>query len=224
MPYRKRRTMRRRKRRVKPQDRSIQSYIKQGVPAGLPTNRVCLIRWNDIYQFVSTSGTLFEYFFRANSCFDPQVTAGGSEPQAGIIMRSLYNHAVVLKSKISCTFVRAADTSTGSIPFTCGINLEDDGTNTYVNARELIEARKGTHAYGQSDHRMTVTSNYDAKKFFNVTDVNDNIDRIGYATASVPNEEAYYNVYLQGHGSTSVTTGMIVTIDYLVEYSEPKDI
>lgn len=204
---------------------SYQMYRQpQGEIAGIPLKRTAMVRWNDVYQIASTGGILEEFAFRANGPWDPQNTVGGSGPLALQTFKNIYNHMVCLKSRIRIRWTRPAGATTVVTPIYAGVTLDDSGGTLFTQAREIIESRKGQYVIVdyQDSHNDTHTS-FDAKKFFNITDPNDNIDRIGSTTQGTPTEEAYYIAWLETIGTGSQTLTMDVTIDYIIEFSEPKD-
>lgn len=210
-----RRTMYRRRRRL----------TAQGVPSGLPVIRIAKLRYCDTFTLQSPVGALAEYMFRANSVFDPNSTAGGHQPMGFDQWAALYNHYVVKGSKINVRIMH--DTGSGTdIAVRCGVYLTDGSSSGYTDATEFIEARKGHYRNlgNGADKAVRMNLGYSTRKFFNITNVKDNVGRLGAAVTANPTEQAYYAIWVQSASSNSETVNVTAVIDYIVEFSEPKDL
>jgi len=72
----------------------------------------------------------------------------------------------------------------------------------------------------------TLTKGYSAKKFYNITNIGDNIDRLGAGILANPSEEACFSVFAgptPGSATDIGTVYVTVSIDYIVMFSEPKE-
>lgn len=195
-------------------------YSSMSVPAGLPSSiRRCKLRYNQQQQMSSTAGVINKYFFRANSLFDPDSTGIGTQPYPFDTMASLFNHYLVLGSKMTLK-VRAAN----AVPYYCGIYLTDAGSISYTTASEFISAKHGTYKVGVTDKPCDLVAKYSAKKFFNVTDVKDNSTKLGALVTANPTEAAYFCVWVQAMSGGTTTVTLDVTIDFISSWSEPKDL
>ena len=173
---------------------------------------------------VGVVGIISKYVFRANSLFDPNVTGGGHQPMTFDQMSVFYNHYVVSGAKITVKAYSTDDAA--SVPTLVGVMLNDD-TTTPSNFTEVLEQRKGRYTIvNPSQKAVTVSQTYSAKKFFNITDIKDNLTRIGAAIDKDPVDDAYFTIYaLPMNGSTDTGAfNCIVTIDYTAHFSEPRDI
>lgn len=135
----------------------------------------------------------------------------------------LYNHYVVLGSKITVTFAPMVSAN----PIVCGVYLTDAPALPYASYSQFIEAGRGMHKLITPESKpVTTMSRYSAKKFYNVKDVKDNLDRLGNTTTANPFESAYYHVWLQSADkqTTSAIVYAIITVEYTVLFSEPKDL
>lgn len=175
----------------------------------------------------STGTSIAQASFRANGISDPDVALGGKRPIAYDQWSQWYNHYIVVGAK--ATFKLFPETNTTNVPNAVGVFLSDDTTipNAYDS---IIMQDRGMYKLvptAQTSGGMyTFTQSYSAKKFFNITDVKDNFDRLGSSFGSDPSEQAYFNIWCQPVDKLTNTggfTGMIV-IDYIVELSEPKEI
>ena len=201
--------------------RAYYPLVSMGTPSGVQTNRRAKLRYSDLITLTSTSGGRGSYTFRANSVFDPDYTATGHQPISYDFWANMYNHYVVLGSKITMT---VADSGTSTTPGIIGIFLDDDTTIPYSTPNTFIESGKGTWKMLQGDKSKpsTVISKYSAKKFFNVTDVNDNLNRLGANVVSNPTESAEFHCWYFTLDASTETVYAQVVVDYIVEFSEPK--
>jgi len=139
--------------------------------------------------------------------------------------KSLYNHYVVVGAKITATVL--SDT-VGNSPFVVGTYLTDQAVLPYTSWYGFKEARKGTQRLfngGAGNTRSQSTmSKFSAKKFYNVTDIKDNMDRLGALTDTNPGENAYFIIYYQQINSVTDTKNLCITVDYIVDFSEPKNL
>lgn len=209
-------------RRVYKQKR-YKSHIVRGVPSGMPNVRIANLRYSDTQTLTSSGSTLVGSIWRANSIHDPQQAIGGHRPMGTVTWAGLYNHYVVLGSKITCNFVSA--TSTGVAPGTAGIYLNAIDSFPYTTAGAFIEAKRGSHKQMpvSTTRQISLRNTFSTKKFFNVKDVKDNLNRLGAATNANPVEEAYYLIWFVTQTGTT-TWYFTVTIDYCVLFSEPKSL
>ena len=169
----------------------------------------------------STAGAMQTKIVRANDIFDPDYTGTGHQPMGFDQWAVLYNHFVVLGSKVTCRFVLDADEND---PAYVGVYISDDTTTPYTDASECIESKKGqTKILARPDKAGHVTATYSAKRFYNVTDVKDNVDRLGSTVTASPTEQALFHYWLQGVNET-INGDVDVTIEYIVMFSEPKDL
>jgi len=220
MPYRnKKKTKRKtyRKRRRQSQRTAMTT------PSGMPLARTTNLRYCDSITLNSTSGVLGRRLFRANSVFDPDYSGTGHQPMGFDQWALLYNHYVVKGSKITVTFRNNDGNNVSEFPSAVGIYLSDSPTTSYTNYTSLVEARRGSHRMLQHFQTPKISGYFSAKKFYNITNIKDNFSRLGATTGANPTEDAYYNVYYQALGTTGAIS-IDVVIDYVVEFSEPKDL
>ncbi len=212
--YRKRRTYRK---------RGYKSLVSNYVPSGISTTRVANLRYVETIQLSSSAGTLDSHAFSANSIHDPNVTGIGHQPMGHDTWASLYNHYVVLGSKVTIRIAPGNIKSSSMV----GVLLTDASTPPYTEASTFQEARKGSVRLIAEEQGKAVilSSKFSAKRFFNVKDVKDNVQRLGADSNVSPTEQAYYIVWAQSQTATfSANYTCVVQIDYIVAYSEPKDL
>lgn len=211
------------KKRVVRRRRKYVSLSSRSVPSGMPTVKVAKLRYVENLSRISTAGTMNNYLFRANGIFKPNVTGVGHKPMGFDQWKLLFNHYVVLGSKITIKVI--PETSAVS-PAHCGIYLTDTVTPPYTNPSTLMESRRGTYkALSPNMARaVTVTNTFSCKKFFNVTDVKDNSARFGGTFLEDPYDLAVYDFWYGTVDGSTDTVFIQVLIEYIVIFSEPKDL
>jgi len=200
--------------------------INRGVPSGMPTQRTASLRYVTKIELTPVLGALRDYIFRANSLFDPDQTGAGHQPMGRDTWATLYNHYVVLGSKI--TIEASQQEASGSVSniAAVGVYLNDSITIAYTDMTEYAEARRGQYKLVNSRQTKPakLSNSFSAKNFFNITDVKDNKSEIGALVGFNPTEAAYYHVWGQTMDSSTTVITYIVTIDYIVSFSEPKSL
>lgn len=213
------------KRKTKRKGRKRYPLYSMGTPSGIPTIRRASLRYCDEVLITSTGGLLnTNQKFLANGLFDCNVALGGHQPMGFDTWASLYNRYVVLGSKIRCEVALTDVGNDGGMY--AGIFLDDDSSVTYGSLTGLVEARKGNHVTCTNQRAPQYTSSkYSARAFHNITDIKDNMYTIGAPVTADPTDKAYYVIWgesIKTAQSNSYTA--LVIIDYIVEFSEPKDL
>lgn len=195
---------------------------RNGIPSGMPLTRRAYLRYCDQIELTSTTGLMSNHVFRANSVYDPDFTSTGHQPMGYDIWSSLYNHYVVKGARIR---ISPAMDSGQAVPAMFGVYLTDDTTPPYTTWTGYAEAKKGTirQYLGRQSFTKSAVSKYSAKQFFNIKDVKDNVVRIGAGVGANPTEQAHFIMWFQCMDTSTETFQFSVTIDYIVEFSEPKD-
>lgn len=233
--YRKRKSMgkrrrgfgsRRRKNTRKRTNVNVRSNI---VPIGLGFPRKIMIthKYVDIAS-KTVSGALGIYLYKCNGMYDPDYTGTGHQPMYFDQMGALYDHYVVVGSRIRVTFLPYIG-ATGLGNFRVGIFTADANTiaPTDFNAfAEQSTARwktlSGFNSYATADQR-TLTSRWSAKKFFG-KGVLANTDLQG-TTSGDPTELSYYCIGVAPLSDISAEqVQFTVEIDYIAVWKEVKSI
>lgn len=196
-----------------------------GFASGLPQSRRVSLRYCSNAVITSTSGTLGSHYFRATSLFDPDQTGTGHQPMGFDQMAALYNHYLVLGSKIT---IRAMPDQNGDINSAVfGVYVSDDTSTPYTDYTGFIEAKRGVYkCIANQRNQISLKYGFSTKKFFNISDVKDNRSTLGASIGSNPSEEAYFILYYQNLESPGETSehNFLITIDFIAEFSEPKDL
>lgn len=211
--------------------RAAKAYAPTRVPrsmSGFPSTKSVMMRYCTAFTLSSTTGTLPIQRFRANSIYDPDYTGAGHQPLGHDQWAQFYTSYVVTSSKITVWFSNAAGVET-TLPV-IGIILQD-GTAVGTDLELLIEQGKSKWAVATPSNQSggpvprIKGIRYDAKSFFNVADVKDNLTRIGADFNNNPSDEADYVVWAQGSDQAStLALTCLAVIEYKVLMSEPKQL
>lgn len=144
-------------------------------------------------------------------------------------MALFYNHYLVVSSKITITFTPI---TTYNYPIVCGIFLSDDATVTTTNLTQMLEQQGVTYKYlnaNTGDKSVTVSKTYSLKKFFNVSNIKDQLrSTTGAIFGSSPSDGAFFAAFVASTDYSGLTNPPLVhtniRIDYNVLCSERKEI
>lgn len=228
MPKRKRTTYNRRSNKRRAYGGRVRRRRRSLATFGIPRSRTVKLRYVENLSLNAAAGTPATYIFRANSINDPNYSGVGHQPSNHDMWASLYNHYVVKGSKLT---IRACGTN-GTNPSILAVQLNDDTTLTLTSNTQIMEQGKarwtlvGNSISNGDMHKNKVTCTYSARKDHGIKDVKDNITRIGAAVGANPSEEMYYHVWTHAVNASvdAAIIDCVVTIDYVVTYSELKDI
>lgn len=217
-PYRRRRTFKRRRRTYK-----RRSVIPRA-PSGMHANRPVRMRYCKDGFLASTAGALNHIVFSMNDIFDPEYAVGGHQPMGFDQMAGLYNRYIVLGSKLTVTFYDNA--SSHQAPAVVGACMSDDATPPYSTLTSYIEAKRGQYRTVTGGARVPIRLKcmYSPRKFWGIKDIEDHRLKIGAATVGSPEDIAKCIVWLQCTDGGNQTLSMTVVIDYLVQFTEAKDL
>lgn len=141
---------------------------------------------------------------------------------------TFYNHYVVLGSKMTATFCGTSNDPSGMN--VCGVHLSDDTTTTtdvtHMLELGLTNFKAQSRSAGQATNVRKVTKGFSAKKYFHLTNVNDNTARVGSVIGGNPSDSAFFCVF---HGATNSlidppAVDVTICIDYIVLFSEPREL
>lgn len=202
------------------------SRVPRGVSVYSNFKRVTHQRLCGTLSLTGTSGAMGTFSLSANGPFN--VDGAGAQPMFWDQQVLFWDHYVVLGAKITLRYV---PTSANLTAFIAGIFLNDDNSFPGSNYRAMSESGRSRYKLftvntsGTSGTNQTLTQKFSAKKFFNVTNVKDRIYDIGAATSSLPVDPAQFTIYIQDvNNTTTVQATFLYTIDYIIQWSEPKDI
>lgn len=164
------------------------------------------------------------HLFNLNSIFDPDQTGTGHQPLGHDEWANFYKRYQVIGAKITAKFNWQGSGLVGQ-PHMCGIILDHDTTN-YTSTDELVERAHGKVCRLLSNSRDSATcyAYYSSKNFFagNKQAVDTQNVLFGYS----PSYAVYGKVWAGPIDSVASVEDVqcSVNIDYLVRFTEPKDI
>lgn len=193
------------------------------VPSGMPLQRRAYLRYSQGVTVTSTSGVPGHHIFRANGVYDPDSTGVGSQPMGRDEWAALFNHTCVVRCRMTAYPIFG---SPGDVQSTYGVTISDDGTTPYSDWTGYSEAKKGSVKFHSTYERDPgkVISYYDAKKFYNLKDIKDNVDRVGAAVGANPSEGAFFDLWFQTLDGSTNSIQFACVLDYVIDWSEPKDL
>lgn len=194
-----------------------------GVSSIFPKSRRAILRYNSKMTLSSAYGALTSDYVNLNGCYQVE-SSGGHQPMGWDEHTALYNHYVVVGARVSC---KVLDYTVGAAgPSMIGICVTDTATPPYTTYSSFVEAKKGSwRTLTNQRNQVSFGIKYSTRKFFNITDVKDNMDRLGASIGANPSEIATGTIWYQCLNSSDVDSTVIIayTIDYIIEFSEPKD-
>lgn len=237
MPFSRRRFSKRRKtatnksrksfgRRRSYRKRSSIPSLRSTTSGGFPKQKIVKLRYNETIQLNAPLAGVGAYVVSANSLYDPNTTGVGHQPMGYDLWATVYNHYTVIGSRIRATFALSGATSAS---LALGVCLDDDGGISGMNPSKLIERGDSTYrivndSYSQS-RPMNITKGFSAKKWFGISNIKDNMTRVGANFGTSPSDSAHFVMWLAS--TTGGDDPAVCTITYTVEYlaflSEPRD-
>lgn len=174
------------------------------------------------------AGVMQSYVFRANSLYDPDyesVIVGHQPYGFDQYVPTLYNHATVLGSKITCVFSLgnpALYNAQNNI--ICGLSLKDSSIKQ-TNS-ELVREQGGYSTWtmiSNAEAPKTKSLKYSAKKFHGVRDVKDN-QQLQCSGNNNPEEQAFFHIWACPPASNVDSSNVLVQviIEYIALLQEPN--
>ncbi len=195
------------------------------MPVGLPGYRWARLRYADNIQMNPTIGAMASHAFSCNSLFDPDITATGHQPMNFDQIALGYQHYTVFSSKIRMTYVKSIVAA--RIPGVFGVFVDDNQVFTYGTPESIMESNQYASKWlvnsGIEPSTRTVTSYFNAKKFFGVTSLASSIYRPN--VGSNPSEGATFFCYIGEIAGNDVDIAQfIIEIEYTALFSELKHV
>lgn len=190
--------------------------------AGFPQKVMIKHRYVENFTIASVTGSDAVYKFRCNGMFDPNNTSTGHQPMYYDQMAAIYNHWVVLGSKITYKVVQTTSSNVAGVITTF---VDDDtnltSTNPYLNA-EYEQTRTTIVAPG-SDKTIVLQNRFSAKKWYGKNILAN--EALKGSASSDPSEQCLYVFnYRSIDGSSSSTMYVEAIVEYIAIWFEPKDV
>lgn len=209
------------KKKSKRRDRSVISTISPGISTPFPISMI--VKHKYVETITLTPGALLPTlaYYSANSLFDPRSAVGGHQPIGYDQMTPIYDHYLVLGAKmtVNCFSTANSPTNGTSMMF---ITLNDDtsavGTYDTVMEQSLTAVKPLTASDGKG--HVKLVKNFSAKKYFGVTDLDDNSKYQG-ASLSSPADQAFFVLGTQAlNTSASDPVACVIEIEYIAKWTE----
>lgn len=181
----------------------------------LPNKLKRTLRYSSKFTINSNIGQAGTYVFRANSCYDPDLSGVGHQPRGFDQLISMYDHYQVIGSKITIATVQP------NISGVVGIALKDsDSVST--DYEDYMETRGPNSVYGlisTNGEHVGLDLSYSQSKFFGTGELDDKYQ--GSASQNPP-DGAYFHVWNSAITDTAtMNCSYIVNVDYIVMFTEP---
>lgn len=186
---------------------------------GFPNSIMTKLRYSSYYTLSHGAAARGINVFAANGLFDPDLTGTGHQPMYYDQYTALYNHYVVIGSKITVNYAPA----TAAQNFLVGIDGDDDSSVT-TGVETLLERNNAVStllpALGGGSKTLVMT--FEPNEDFGVDAIADG--ESSTATNANPTELWCYGVWAAGADiTTSGSVNVLVEIEYTVRFSELRD-
>jgi len=152
------------------------------------------------FTIANALGAIGTYQFVANGLYDPDLTAGGHQPQYFDVCGGLYNHYTVLGSKIK---VRLQ--TVGAAQVNAAMYIEDAATVDAASVFQAAEYSSGSVITlglpASGNNSGILTKSWKAKQNFGQNPVDDT--SLAGTITSNPSERQYFVIVTQGAGAIS---------------------
>lgn len=189
---------------------------------GFPKRLTFTHTYADTIQITSNVGIANSYVFSANSLYDPDISGGGHQPLYFDQLTPLYDHYVVIGSKIKATIV---PTTASTVPIKVALYLNDDSSPVSQNPIDIAEQTGASCrilTQGQSNP-ITLTKGFSAKKVFGGS-ILSNVELQGTSGAA-PVEQSDFILAMQPMDATSTVAVFVnFVVTYTAVWKELKDV
>jgi len=195
--------------------------IGRSVATPLPRMMKITHRYADTGNMTVTAGVPARWEYSCNSLFDPDSTGLGVQPQAFDQLGALYNHYIVIGSRIT---VRITVTGGTVASLVCGLYTDAD-TVTSNDTKELICSSKGNYRIigNSSGDSVVMKTNWSAKKVFGRDVLGNNLLK-GTPTTS-PSEQQFFTWFVNSMDQSSNTgISYAVYLEQIAMWLEPKEL
>lgn len=204
-----------RKRRYKRKRRSIQLYNMQSpVPAKMLTK----LLYCEQVILDAPAGSSATHVFSANGMFDPNTSAGGHQPRGFDQLMALYDHYVVIGSKIT---VRASNTGSTAAIIAVGCT---DSSSTTSDINNIIELNDTKYRVIDGDtNGCTIVNKTNIRKKLGRSHPLSDPELKGSSTSN-PTEGCFYHISVESvdNASNPAAVHLVAKIEYLAYFIERK--
>lgn len=219
--------------------RSLQNQA-QSIPRligdGMPNRARATLRYCEQVSLNPGVGSPANYYFRANDCYDPNLTGTGHQPKGFDQLMSWYNHFTVERSRIRVTI---------QPPSLTGLGVQMGFVGVYAGATDLSSIQSlgaGSAAANMMEARMqnhmdfaffgslqlspiwkVLKTKFDFGQWFGPK-ADPSLPNFQGDSSSSPTEGVFFGVTLCSWDNTADTDAALVLVDieYDVIFAEPK--
>lgn len=187
---------------------------------GFPSVFQTKLKYHQTAQLSSIAGSTANQMNRCNGLFDPDHSGSGHQPLYFDQLMGIYDHFCVIGSKAT---YHVSHTSASNLVHQVITWLNDDTTTT--PSTDALAEQSGAQTVvipAGSNNRFTMVQTWSAKKVFGVDPLAHSRLQ-GDATAD-PTEQTIFQISAFQPGGTTQSVDVEVTIEYIVVFSELKDI
>jgi len=171
-----------------------------GAMMGIPDSITTTLHYSDTILFGSLAATYRNYVFRANDCYDPDLTGTGHQPMLFDQYMTLYNNFCVLSSTIKAQWCPQSNVAT-LLPCAATLSVQDTSTPSYsyvYGINELANTHKRQQCYMTMPSipisQQTIYASYNGKKNLNKEF---ELDVANWGTAGASPTTVQYYVFTQ---------------------------
>lgn len=192
---------------------------------GFPKKMLITHKYVQTNVLSNSAGAINYQTFSANNMYDPDSTGIGHQPLYFDEMSAVYNHYVVIGSKITVKSAGSITTGSGSnfTPVLVALQIHSASTPSQTSPVILAEQNQAIVKLmgpGQ-DTAFTLTKRWSAKKFFGKGVLANNA--LQGSSAGAPSEQSYFTISTRPVDLVSTTSlSFLVTIEYIAVWKELK--
>lgn len=199
---------------------SLQKMVVFG--RGLPDKCMVTHKYNEIVEISTTAGSIGNYQFSANGLYDSNYSSGGHQPLYYDQMSALYDHYTVIGSKITARVFQKAATNDG-VTVTLFLNDDTNIVPALVSTMKEQSRARWVQLAPADNTTHSLSMKFSAKRIFG-GNILSNPNLQGSLSAN-PTEGSFYTFCMQStNGTTNESVVLDVSIEYIVVWSELRDI
>lgn len=202
--------------------RTTTRLARASIGIGFPEKLRTTVRYFSIVDLGAATFTTTKNYFSANGLYDPDITNAGHQPIGFDQLMTIYNHYVVLGSKIRVQFFGREDTNS-SMSGVVGIYADDSSSNS-LNHEGLVENadKNKWAAYTSQSNKISLSDTYKSSVIYSEAPLADQSQR-GTAAAN-PTEVHSWCVWNANQASTTESVYAAVEIEYDAVFFERTDL
>lgn len=194
--------------------------VSRGI--GQPDKMIVRMRFaingGDVNAITSTSGSVVDYVYRANDCYDPYQGGAGAQPRCFDQWMALYRHGIVLGSKILIRFFFPTGATAEN---NMKVFIGSSETTTAFTTSQAEEVRRTRQTVLTCQRGGVILSNTFSYKM--IAHNPEDFYALQFSGAGQPTQQWYYHVGGFGLNSQSESCDFTGHIDYTVLLIHPLD-